>query len=328
MTDSAAEVRFPLLGALTPGTTTHHTVTLPGTALASETWAVTAVCGARPGPVVLVGAGVHGAEYPAIEAAIRLGTLLDPETLSGTVICFPVLTLPMFRERRAFVCPVDGLNPNRTFPGKPDGTYTEQLVHGFMEEFIARADVYLDLHGGDMVEDLVPFSIARAGDGEADRRSRELAAVFGLPYLLLTRGAVEPGRGSSSYVAATARGIPSLIAEAGRCGLLEEGAVQLLTDGVQRVLNHLGMTAVSVPDVPPSVTMSQFEWVYTSAVGMFYPAVAVDETVTAGQVVGRIGDLYGGTVAEIAAPISGRIMFLTTSPPTDARGLLMAIGAA
>ncbi len=181
---TAYTTRFPLLGALEPGTRRQELFAWPGPALADERWPITAICGARPGPCLLVTAGVHGGEYPAIETAIRLSRVIDPATLAGTLVIIPVVNLPAFRERQMFTCPIDGLNPNRLFPGDPQGTFSDQMVYALTEQFIAHADVYIDLHGGDIPEDLVPFTICRRDDSAAAKRSIELATVFGLENLL------------------------------------------------------------------------------------------------------------------------------------------------
>ena len=77
---------IPILGELTPGTTQRHLIKLPGAALANdEPRPVISVAGPKPGPVLFVNAGVHGGEYPAIEAVIRLSKTLDPKKISGTV---------------------------------------------------------------------------------------------------------------------------------------------------------------------------------------------------------------------------------------------------
>src|SRR5881394_3373817 len=96
--------QLPILGKLTPATTERQLVRLPGNALTDEPRPVISVTGANPGPVLFVNAGVHGGEYPAIEAVIRLGKTLDPKKISGTVILMPVLNLPAFRTRTPFVC--------------------------------------------------------------------------------------------------------------------------------------------------------------------------------------------------------------------------------
>src|SRR5436853_776777 len=209
----------PILGELTPRTTQRHLIKLPGAALLNdEPRPVISVAGAKPGPVLFVNAGVHGGEYPAVEAVIRLGKTLDPKKISGTVILMPVLNLPAFRNRTPFVCPIDNVNPNRVFPGDPNGSYSEQMVHALINEFVADADAYIDLHGGDIPEALAPFTICRSDAGQAvdpvDLKSKEMAIAFGLPYVLTVSKPVQLAKGSSSYVAAAERGVPAILAEA------------------------------------------------------------------------------------------------------------------
>ncbi|MFN2476541.1 MAG: succinylglutamate desuccinylase/aspartoacylase family protein [Chthoniobacterales bacterium] len=318
--------QIPALGPLQPGTTQRHLVRLPGSALANEERPVTTVTGVAAGPVLLVGAGVHGGEYPAVEAVIRLGSMIDPSDLRGTLILMPVLNLPAFWSRSMFVCPIDGVNPNRVFPGAPDGSYSEQMTHALMHEFVAHADAYLDLHGGDIPEALVPFSICRGGDEPVDAKSKELAAVFGLPYLLAVNRPIQQAKGSSSYVAAAEQGTPAVLAEAGGVGQLQPEAVSLLTDGVLRVLAHLDMMDPRVAPAAPPTMLNSFEWVYAKNPGMFYPRVAVGDLVEVGQEIGTVGSLFGETLETVISPVTGRILFLTINPAVLANGLLMGIG--
>src|SRR5215472_11949852 len=244
-------VKIPILGELTPGTTQRHLIKLPGAALANdEPRPVISVVGAKPGPVLFVNAGVHGGEYPAVEAVIRLGKTLDPKKISGTLILMPVLNLPAFRTRTPFVCPIDNVNPNRVFAGNPQGSYSEEMTYALINEFVIHADAYIDLHGGDIPEALVPFVICRSEAGLADHevrdvaaRSREIAMAFGLPYVLTVSKPVQPSKGESSYAAVAEKGIPAILAEAGGVGQMQEDAVQLLVRGVINVMRHLGMIA-------------------------------------------------------------------------------------
>src|SRR6202030_2668905 len=194
--------KIPILGELKAGETQRHLIKLPGAQLAKdEPRLVISVTGAKPGPVLFVNAGVHGGEYPAIEAVIRLSKTLDPKRISGSVILMPVMNLPAFWTRTPFVCPIDNVNPNRVFPGDPSGSYSEQMTHALINEFVVHADAYVDLHGGDIPEALVPFVICRAGEDDVSVKSKQMALAFQLPYVLTVSKPVQPSKGLSSYAA-------------------------------------------------------------------------------------------------------------------------------
>ncbi|HEU5246006.1 MAG TPA: succinylglutamate desuccinylase/aspartoacylase family protein [Candidatus Udaeobacter sp.] len=338
--------QIPILRELKPGSTQRHLVKLPGAALANdEPRPVITVTGATAGPVLFVNAGVHGGEYPAVEAVIRLGKTLDAKKITGTVILMPVLNLPAFRTRTPFVCPVDNVNPNRVFPGDATGSYSEQMTHALINEFVVHADAYIDLHGGDIPEALVPFVICAASDAEISKKSKEIAMAFGLPYVLTISKPVQPAKGLSSYAAAADNGTPAILAEAGGVGQMQEEAVELLVNGVANVMRHLGMLHADKTPTAKSQSrrlksqreetistaaaklLSKFEWLYTKSTGMWYPNVAPGDRVKEGQQIGTVGDLFGDTLEEIVSPVDGVVLFLTINPSVLENGLLMGIGA-
>jgi predicted deacylase len=338
--------RIPILGKLTPGKTQRHLIKLPGAALAKdESRPVISVTGSKPGPVLFINAGVHGGEYPAIEAVIRLSNTLDPKKIAGTVILMPVMNLPAFRARTPFVCPIDNVNPNRVFPGDPTGSYSEQMTHALINEFVVHADAHVDLHGGDIPEALVPFVICRHGDDDVSVKSKQMALAFALPYVLTVSKPVQSGKGSSSYAAAAEKGVPSVLAEAGGVGQMQEDAVALLVQGVINVMRHLHMLDDAKSHISNSETnskskpkktahravaktaLTKFEWLYTKHDGIWYPKIGPGDLVKKGQEIGTVGDLFGDTLEKVISPANGVILFLTINPSVLEKGLLMGIGA-
>jgi predicted deacylase len=220
-----------------PGTTQRGRLTFSHPMLADWSWPVTVTRGATDGPRIALISGVHPTEYPAIEANIRVTRALDPATLRGTVVSLPLIDVPAFLPRSPFVCPIDNKNPNRFFPGDPNGTFTDVMDDAIFRAVIAPSDVLIDLHGGDLVEALVPFVIySVSGNAAVDDKSAAMGRAFGLPYLIANRP--KPGGlGGTTIQAAAAAGIPAILPEAGSCGLLTEPETRLLVDGVQNVLH-------------------------------------------------------------------------------------------
>jgi len=319
--DALDTIAFP-----EPGTVRRGNLRFSHPDLMEWTWPYTVVRGTEDGPHVALISGVHPAEYPAIESNIRFTRNLDPSRLRGTVVSLPLIDVPAFLPRSPFVCPVDGKNPNRFFPGNPDGTFSEVMDDAIFQTIIDPADILIDLHGGDMVEALIPFSIySVSGNEEVDARSIALGKAFGLPYLVASRP--QPGGiGGTTAHAAAAAGIPSIIAEAGSSGLLTEPETQMMVDGIGNALRSLGMLDGEVQPSEP-VEIDQFTWLRSPVEGMWYPSVEVGAQVREGQDIGRIGNLYGDTLAEISAPHAGVILFITSAPAMPHNGLIIAVGA-
>ena len=318
--DALDTIAFP-----EPGTVRRGNLRFSHPDLMAWTWPYTVVRGAEDGPHVALISGVHPAEYPAIESNIRFTRNLDPSRLRGTVVSLPLIDVPAFLPRSPFVCPIDGKNPNRFFPGNPDGTFTEVMDDAIFQAVIDPADVLIDLHGGDMVEALVPFSIySVSGNDDVDARSIALGRAFGLPYLLASRP--QPGGiGGTTAHAAAAAGIPSIIAEAGSSGLLTEPETKLMVGGIGNALRSLGMLDGEVRRNEP-VEIGEFTWLRSPVEGMWYPSVDVGARVLEGQNIGRIGNLYGDTLTEISAPHDGVVLFITSAPAMPQDGLIIAVG--
>jgi uncharacterized protein len=279
--------------------------------------------GRGDGPHLALIGGIHGCEYSSIAAVTKVMRQLDTAQLSGSITAVPVVSMQSYLQRSPFVIPADGKNLNRAFPGSTDGSYTEVLARSIFDELIEPADVLIDLHGGDLVEALEPFSIYAAS--AVEDRSDGLARAFGLRYVIRE----EPGGlGGMTTIAAAEAGKPAIIAEAGGCGLLEEENVDLLARGVVNCLRHLGMLPGD-PEPPAAAQrrVGRFDWLRCARAGWWAPSVAVGHEVAEGSKLGEVRDLWGDVHEEIVAPSDGVVLFLTTSPAVTDDGLLLGLGA-
>ncbi len=278
--------------------------------------------GAYDGPVLVITGGIHGAEYASIEAALRLAHSLDPVKLHGCVIVLPVVSMQAFKSRSIYIVPMDGKNLNRQFPGDVEGTASEQLAYWLTFNVFKQANFYVDLHGGDLNETLVPFIVfQKAGDKTTNAKSLELARAFGIKYLV---GSDIKG---STISAAAALGIPGILAESGGQGIWEQHHIQILSDGLDRVMHHLGMVEGTTPKPSEAIVMNQFVWMWSKHDGCYYPEVHVGDIVTAGQHIGRVADFEGKTLQSIQAPISGAVLFGVTTLAINQGDPLLAVGA-
>ncbi|MBV9567180.1 MAG: succinylglutamate desuccinylase/aspartoacylase family protein [Hyphomicrobiales bacterium] len=259
--------------------------------------------GAQEGPRLLVTAGVHGSEFCSIEAALRL-TKIPPRNLQGTLVVLPILNMQGFMRRSIYVMPQDGKNLNRVFPGKADGTASERLAEWLVTEVYPQVDAYLDLHGGDLDESLVPFSLYPNGS----EASLELASAFGLSI------AVTAGGEGYTINAAHKIGVPGIIAEVSGNGLWDDKTVGELTTGVERVMKHLGMISGPVKPAPQERPQVVKMWVPQAPVsGLWYPAKELSEPVAAGEALGEIRDVFGEVLATMPSQESGFILYRLTS---------------
>jgi predicted deacylase len=321
-----ADWKFPLVPGPAAGSKATGKVDWGDPVLVGWEWPYVAVNGAQSGPAVLVTGGIHGSEYPSIDAVVRLGAALDPKTVKGQVLCLPVMNPSAFWERTAYVSPIDNLNLNRVFPGKAKGSFSERLAYQLVEKAIRGADAYIDMHGGDVPEALVPFNIYHeTGNAEVDAKSRQMAEVFGAPAVIAQRSHDAPVSGLA-YATAAGLGVPAMIAEDGGAGQYDSAIAERMLGGLENVLRSLEVIPGSLRNPPPPRRFGRFAWVRTREAGFFRPAIKVGDEVAAGQNLGSLVDFHGRVIERLAAPDNGQILFMLVSPAIAKNGLVCGVG--
>jgi predicted deacylase len=302
-----------------PGTKATGFLKVPGTFIEMP---MTIVRGKKSGPSVLFTGGVHGGEYPPIEAAIRLARELDPAQVCGQVVIIHIVSPTAFLARQQYFVPQDGKNINRQFPGAALGTTSERMAYTIMNEIVSKMDAWVDLHGGDIHEALVPFSVYSDSAAEdVVSRSKKLAEVYGIEYVMAS-DSVKGG----TYGASAAAGVPCILAEAGQVGQLDEESTQIHLRGCRNVLRHLGILPGEPEPVAPIKPLKGFSWLYAGRTGCWYPSATTGDTVQSDQPIGVIKDFFGETLAEYRAPATGTVLFLVTSMAINEGDPLVGIG--
>jgi predicted deacylase len=278
--------------------------------------------GEQEGPRVLILGGIHGCEYTSIDAALELGKELQPLEVKGKVIVIPIANPSSFYERSIYVHPADKKNLNRVFPGNKDGSDAERLAYCINEHIIKEVDVLIDLHGGDMIEALVPFTIYHVTDNPVlNEQAKTAASLFGINYVVASSGQV-PG---STYGIAAEQGKVAVIAEAGQQGILSKEDSELLQAGTKNVLKEMGVLEGTAQRKEVKV-LDRFDWYRADNQGLWYPEIRLGDYVQAGGYLGKITDEFGETVQEYTASAAGVVLFLISSLARNSNDPLLAIG--
>jgi predicted deacylase len=272
--------------------------------------------GAWPGPVLALVAGSHGTEYASILALERLIERIDPTELNGTLIVVPLVNIPSFEQKTVHVNPVDGKSMNRYYPGRPDGTQTERAAWAITREVVERCDYLIDLHGGDLDENLRPYSYwARTGNEKQDAASRAMVLAFGLDHIIIaTDRPKDPNVSRYLETTAATRGKPSITVEAGRAGRVEPADIDALVNGCLSVMRHLKILPGTATPVEHPVWIEKVVTLASDHSGIFYPAVDRGDYVEAGMKLGHVTDYLGKTVLEARSPATGVILYVAALP--------------
>jgi len=294
-------------------------IEVPGTPVKMP---VTVIAGTKPGKQILITGGVHGGEYPCIETAIRLARELEPESVSGTVVVIHPVNPAAFLAKMQYYGPFDGKNLNRVFPGKAMGTVSERIAY-VVHLLQQCADFYIDLHGGDIHEALVPFVIySHLGGAEIVEQSKRAAAAVGFPYI------VGSYSDTGSIGAAAGAGTPGFLAELGQCGRWSESEVAAYIEAIKNVLRSFEVLAGQANSNPNVQYMERMSVLTAEDEGCWYAFKQLEDSVKSGEKIGEIRDFFGNTLSEYFADTDGILIYVVTSLAITKGDPLAAIGVA
>lgn len=290
---------------------------------------VVVVHGARPGPVLALIAGSHGTEYASILALQQLAREADPAQIAGTLIIVPLMNVASFTQKVPHVNPVDGKNMNRFYPGKPDGTQTERISWAIGKQVVERCDYLIDLHGGDLDENLHRYAyLASTGKEAQDAVARAMVLAFGLDHIILQdfRTPVPPGGPVTITRYAAGLGKPCITAEAGHAGVSDRDDIDSLVHGCWNVARHLKMIAGESHPVEHPVWLSRVFVMTSNLDGVFHALVGPDAYVSQGMKIGYVTDYFGKKVWDATAPVAGVVLYIGAVPSLKKGDTIAHIG--
>ncbi|WP_323787212.1 succinylglutamate desuccinylase/aspartoacylase family protein [Psychroserpens sp.] len=260
----------------------------------------------KPGPTVLITAGIHGDEINGVEIVRQLIAKGINKPKKGTIICVPVINVFGFLNMdRLFP---DGRDLNRVFPGSANGSLASRVAHFVMTEIVPHADFVMDFHTGGADR----FNAAQIRIIKDEPILSELALVFGAPFIFYSKNLNKSFR-NSCYKS----GVPMLLFEGGKSFNIHSNITNTGVNGTKRILYHLGMLhskfKVSKPKTKATI-IEDSKWVRAKFSGMFKATVAINTYVDKDDVIGNITDPYGSFNHFVKAPNAGYIFNVNESP--------------
>lgn len=260
----------------------------------------------KPGPTVLITAGIHGDEVNGVEIVRQIIAKGINKPKRGTIICIPVINVFGFIHMdRLFP---DGRDLNRVFPGSKNGSLASRVAHQLMTKVVPHADLILDFHTGGADR----FNASQVRVVKNEVVLDELAETFGAPFIFYSKNL-----GNSFRNSVYRKGIPMLLFEGGKSFNIHNTITNTGVNGAKRVLSHLEMLRspfkVSKPK-KEAVKILESKWLRASYSGMFKPTISINSRVEKGEVLGNITDPYGSFNHFIKAPNSGYIFNINQSP--------------
>ncbi len=278
-------------------------VTVPGT---SYEIPVTVINGVEDGKVFFVTAGVHGLEFPGIQATVELSEELEPEEVSGVVVFVPCVNTPAFFKRRAYICPDDeeNRNFNMTFPGKADGTVAQKVAYFITETITKHADFHVDIHSGDVVESMEEFcAVCNCEDKEMQNFVIEAAKHTSFSHRIISHGASETYNVSGMKLK-----VPGLLFERGGAGILNWDEVERDKMDLISLMQFLKiLPGEPIDNSTGQIYYQSHFWGSAHATGLFYKFVDIGDEVNKGQKMGEIRDFNGNVLEEFFAEFTGRV---------------------
>jgi predicted deacylase len=273
--------------------------------------------GKKPGPTVLLMAGVHGDEINGVAIIRKIIREKHNKPLIGTIVCIPVLNVFGYLNQDRFL--PDGRDLNRSFPGAATGSLASQFAFKFMKEIAPLVDYVLDFHtGGNERANHPQIRIA-----PKQEHLMELAKIFAPPFIVESPCVLKSIRDSLTKL-----GVNVLLFEGGKSKKIHPKVMTMGVNGTLRVLHSLGMIENKIAPLEETVLLKESKWIRAPHSGMLYLNIRNGIFVQKKDVLGFITDPYGDFERKVLAPFDGYIFGINNAPIVNKGDAIFHIGLA
>ncbi|MBI1777029.1 MAG: succinylglutamate desuccinylase/aspartoacylase family protein [Proteobacteria bacterium] len=244
------------------------------------------------GPTFLLTAGTHGDEYEGQVALMNLARELDAASIQGRLVIVPSLDLPAVKVGHR-LCPFDGKDLNRVFPGQRNGSFTEMLADYVTRVLLPITDYNMDIHTGGTYHDTGFNTCSHFVDDPKQMRANiDLGLAWGAPYHAVLR---ESDHTNSFMTIADQLGVPALSSEFGGLARIGNAALAMVERGLRNILklHRVIEGVIEKPDAPTrlmGVPDPAKAIVYAPHGGLFHAFHNGGDWIEEGEEAGRIYD--------------------------------------
>jgi len=272
----------------------------------------------KPGPVVLVQAGLHGDEVNGIEIVRRMLYDGSFKVSAGAVIAVPILNIFGFIHFSRDV--PDGKDVNRSFPGTKSGSMASRIAYYYLNAIIPQIDFAIDLHTGGGQRHNYP----QIRYTKEDLKSKELAHMFNAP-ITFSSGLIKGSFRNAAYRFKK----PVIVFEAGESMRFDDFAIQQGISGILRVFVRLGMLGLpSLDNTEPkqNIHLEGRKWLRAPTAGIFIPQILNGSKIEKGMLLGIVSDTYAKKTKQVKAPFEGYIICVNHQAVVNQGDALLHIG--
>ena len=260
----------------------------------------------KPGPTVLITAGIHGDEINGVEVVRQIIAKKINKPARGSIICIPVLNVFGFLNMDRFF--PDGRDLNRVFPGTKNGSLASRFAYQFVNDILPSVDFCLDFHTGGASR----FNAPHIRVDQKNKQLVQFAKIFNAPFILYSKNLEGSYRSTCSK-----KGINILLFEGGKSQNSSKDIAVEGVKGVMRILNHLEMLnpTFEVPQAhAESIVINKSSWMRAKYSGLLHIKVPICKHVEKGEILATITDPYGKMRHVVKASNEGYVINLNEAP--------------